>query len=196
MCTTVCVMYFILVTIKWKMKRSSSSGKHYFFFIPLPPLLHPFIFPPTGSRSISGSGPGDASWILQRHSGRQRRRSVVEEGHLQGDLQAGQWGSWGLQISQLPTRTSPRLTRTEEDTRKAWQTFKDCEKTVERRTLHRCRGRVGWDSTWFYLKASGRFEDGHFWSALLNWPSKYFIKKKIFLFNEVEGSDSWVRQLN
>lgn len=85
---------------------------------------------PSGSWSISGGGPGDPSWVFQRHCGWKGCRPILEEGHLQGDLQAGQRGSRGFQIPQLSARTPPRLTRTGEETQQTRQTSQDFETTV------------------------------------------------------------------
>lgn len=100
------------------------------------PMISFFLL--SGSWSIPGGGPGDPSWVLQRHRGWKGCRPILEEGHLQSDLQTGQRGSWGLQIPQLSTRAPPWLTRPREEAKQARQTSEDSEKTVGK-----CRQRLG-----------------------------------------------------
>lgn len=93
-------------------------------------ITHDSFFLLSGSWSIPGGGPGDSSWVLQRHRGWKGCGPILEEGHLQSDLQTGQRGSRGLQIPQLSTRAPPWLTRPREETKQARQTSEDSEKTV------------------------------------------------------------------
>ncbi len=59
-----------------------------------------------GSGAIPGSGTDHVTGVFQCHCGRQRCWSFLEEGHLQGHLQAGQWGPRDFQISQLSAGAS------------------------------------------------------------------------------------------
>lgn len=151
---------------------------------------------PSGSWSISGGCPGDTPRVLQCHRGWKGCGPILEEGHLQGDLQAWQRGSWGLQIPQLSARAPPRLTRTREERRRARQTSEDSEKTVTSVKFKVFDVHNGMRRLEVILL--GGFVGGCFWSAHLlktKPPLKCFIETKIFLFNDFyEGSDSRVTQ--
>lgn len=74
--------YFALVT--WDM------GLKLNIFINVIASLSPCVS--AGSGTISGSGADHITGVFQCYCGRQRCWSFLEEGHIQGHLQAGQWG--------------------------------------------------------------------------------------------------------